>query len=71
MSNPPSLQRLRAPRLRLPAEEPVMGEVDRLGLDSERAAVGGFQRRPAVASVTDYPGRWGPRRTGLPCHGWG
>jgi hypothetical protein len=59
-SSPPTFRRLQPPRLGLPADAPVAGEVDRLGVDAERATGGGFQRRPAAPSVIAYPGRSAP-----------
>jgi hypothetical protein len=59
-SSPPTFRRLQPPRLGLPADAPVAGEVDRLGVDAERATGGGFQRRPAAPSVIAYPGRPAP-----------
>jgi hypothetical protein len=41
-----------------------VGEVNRLGVDTECAAGGGFWRRPAVPAIITYPGWW---RTGCSC----
>jgi hypothetical protein len=60
-SNAPSLRRLRPPRLELPAEAPVVGVVDRLSVDTERATAGGGQGlTPAAAEV----GRSTPMQSG-------
>jgi hypothetical protein len=45
-SSPPTFRWFRLPRLGLPAEAPVAGEVDRLGIDAECAVGGRFQHRP-------------------------
>jgi hypothetical protein len=48
-----------------------MGEINRLGIDTERDAGGRFRRHPATPSVIDYPGRRGPGRTSFPPAGGG
>jgi hypothetical protein len=58
-SGPPTLRWFRPPRLRLPVEALVAGEIDRLGIDVEHAAGGGLRRRPAAPTVIAYPGRQG------------
>jgi hypothetical protein len=79
---PPTFRRFRPPRLGLAAEASVTGEVDGLSVDIERAAGGGFQRRPTAPTVITYPGwrspgcscfprrRWGSRTNPDRCRGW-
>jgi hypothetical protein len=57
------------PRLGFPVAAPVAGEVDGLGVDTERAAGGGFWRRPAALAVVTYPGRRSPGHSRFP-HRW-
>jgi hypothetical protein len=52
----PALRRLGPPRLQLPAETPVAGEIVRFSDDAERATGGGIECCPAVPTVVAYPG---------------
>jgi hypothetical protein len=52
----PPLQWIQPPRLGLFAEASVVGEVNRVSVDTERAAGGGFRRCPTAPSVIDYLG---------------
>jgi hypothetical protein len=61
-----TLRRFRPPQLRLLAEAPIVGEVDGLCIDDERATSGGFRCRPVTPAVITYPGRQSPRRSCVP-----
>jgi hypothetical protein len=45
-----------------------MGEIDKLGVDAERAAGGRFWHDPTTPSVFDYSGRQSPGCTSFPRH---
>jgi hypothetical protein len=45
-----------------------VGEVDRLGVDAEHSAKGGYRRRPVASPVFAYPGRRIPGHTCFPRH---
>jgi hypothetical protein len=67
-SRPPILRRFRLPRLRLPAETPVAGEIDGLSVDAERATGSGFWCCPAAPAIITYPGWRSPGCSRFPRH---